>query len=64
MLSFLELLSLRSISGEKMSLQQLQEKNVALLRTCHLLSLELAEVQTEKAELEIQLDQLRASLPQ
>ena len=59
----METFFLRSGPGEKMSVQQLQEKNSALLRTCHLLSLELAEVQTEKAELEIQLDQFRASLP-
>lgn len=46
-----------------MSISELQERNAALLRTCHLLRLELAEVQTEKADLEIQLEQLRASLP-
>ncbi|KAK3911781.1 RalBP1-associated Eps domain-containing protein 1, partial [Frankliniella fusca] len=55
--------SKRTVVGEKMSFLQLQEKNAALVRTCHLLSLELAEVQTEKAELEIQLERLRASLP-
>lgn len=59
----LKMKSKRPAVGDKMSFQQLQEKNAALVRTCHLLSLELAEVQTEKAELEIQLEQLRASLP-
>ncbi|KAJ1522261.1 hypothetical protein ONE63_002564 [Megalurothrips usitatus] len=61
--SSFSLSSLRPTAGERLSVQQLQEKNAALLRTCHQLSLELAEVQTEKAELEIQLEQLRAALP-
>lgn len=62
--NLLKMKSNRTVPAETLSVQQLQEKNSALLRTCHLLSLELAEVQTEKAELEIQLEQLRASLPQ
>lgn len=48
--------------SEQNSLQRLQEQNLLLIRICQELNQELAEVQEERASLELQLERFRAQV--
>jgi hypothetical protein len=48
--------------NEQSSVRQLQEQNSLLIRVCQELNQELAEVQEERASLELQLEQFRTQV--